>query len=194
MGIWSTLRPTGPLDDAVLESYMPLGQIKAHLRIDSGGEEDGLLKGYRAAAVDHLAKIGISAVLREWQIACPGFPARIEVPIGPVTAIASITYLDASYEERVLDGSTYREALSLDPVTIMPLTAWPQTGRTDDAVIIRFMAGYAANEAPALSQALLLTIAHWFENRENTVVGMSAQALPFGVNALIAPFRRGFVA
>lgn len=192
-GIWSTLRPTAPLTTEALEGHLPLDGLKVHLRID-GDAEDALIQGYRAAAVDHLAQLGISLVPREWQIACPGFPSRIELPIGPVTAIASITYLDTTFAEQVLDGTSYRSALSLDPVEIMPLSAWPQTAKAGDAVVIRFTAGFDVGEAPALLQAVRLTVAHWFENRENAVVGTIVQPLPLGVGTLIAPFRRGIVA
>lgn len=41
----------------------------------------------------------------------------------------------------------------------------------------------------ALRHAVLLLVAHWYENREATLVGVSAQPLPFGVGDIVAEFR-----
>ena len=41
----------------------------------------------------------------------------------------------------------------------------------------------------SLKQAVLLLGGHWFENREGTLVGVTAQALPYGVTEIIGDFR-----
>jgi uncharacterized phage protein (predicted DNA packaging) len=47
-----------------------------------------------------------------------------------------------------------------------------------------------ADGIPAdIDQAVLLLAAHWYENREATLVGVSAQPLPFGVAEIIANYR-----
>lgn len=46
------------------------------------------------------------------------------------------------------------------------------------------------DEVPAaLVQAVALLAGHYFENREGALVGVSAQALPFGVDAIVTEFR-----
>ena len=42
----------------------------------------------------------------------------------------------------------------------------------------------------ALKEAVLQLAAHWYENREASLVGVSAQVLPFGLEEIIANFRR----
>lgn len=42
---------------------------------------------------------------------------------------------------------------------------------------------------PSLKQAVMLTAAHWYENREATLVGVSAQELPFGVWPIVNEYR-----
>ncbi len=51
--------------------------------------------------------------------------------------------------------------------------------------------GGADQEAipPALVEAVSQTAAHWFENREATLVGVSAQELPFGVWSIVNEYR-----
>lgn len=42
---------------------------------------------------------------------------------------------------------------------------------------------------PALVEAVCQLAAHWYENREATLVGVSAQELPFGVWQIVNEFR-----
>ncbi|MEQ1405644.1 head-tail connector protein [Neorhizobium sp. Rsf11] len=41
----------------------------------------------------------------------------------------------------------------------------------------------------ALKEAVLQLAAHWFENREATLVGVTAQELPFGVLEIVNEYR-----
>jgi len=44
--------------------------------------------------------------------------------------------------------------------------------------------------APAdVEQAVLMLAAHWYENREASIVGVSAQAVPFGFDEIIREHR-----
>lgn len=50
--------------------------------------------------------------------------------------------------------------------------------------------GQEQDEIPApLVEAVLQLAAHWFENREATLVGVTAQELPFGVWAIVNEYR-----
>ncbi len=42
---------------------------------------------------------------------------------------------------------------------------------------------------PALDQGCLLMVAHWYANRESTIVGVNAQTLPLGVSDIVSDFR-----
>ncbi len=42
---------------------------------------------------------------------------------------------------------------------------------------------------PSLIEAVCQLAAHWYENREGTVVGMTAQTLPFGLADIVREFR-----
>ena len=82
------------------------------------------------------------------------------------------------------------------------------TGSGDDAVLTRLLAaatrhverllGFAiddeaefADGTPAdLELAILQLAGDWYENREATLVGVSAQAIPFGVREVVNEYRR----
>jgi hypothetical protein len=81
------------------------------------------------------------------------------------------------------------------------------TGTADDAILTRLLAAATAHVAselgfaiddevefpdgtPAdLEQAVLMVAAHWYENREGSLVGVTAQELPMGVADIIRNHR-----
>lgn len=194
MIFWSALRAVGVAPEATLEAMLSLESLRLHLRLDSE-EEDAQLVALRAAAVGHLESLGIVTVARQWQIAYPGFAVPPQLPLGPVLSVDSVLYTDVAGVEQALAADAWSASLACDPAVILPAGAWPDTAPRPDAVRVLFTAGSAGDAVPAqLVQALRLLIAHWFENREASVVAVQAMRLPFGVTAMIAPYRRGLVA
>jgi uncharacterized phage protein (predicted DNA packaging) len=55
--------------------------------------------------------------------------------------------------------------------------------------VARFTAGPTDNLEPPLRQAVRMLVAHMFENREASLVGVTATELPIGLMDLILPFR-----
>jgi uncharacterized phage protein (predicted DNA packaging) len=47
----------------------------------------------------------------------------------------------------------------------------------------------ALNVPPALDQAVLMLVGHWYANREATLVGVSAAPLPFGLADIVNDWR-----
>ena len=76
------------------------------------------------------------------------------------------------------------------------------TDTVDDALIARLIVPARAHvenllgfeidaDAPpdALKQAILMLVAHWYENREASLVGINAQETPDGVTAITNEYR-----
>ncbi|MBN8999566.1 MAG: phage gp6-like head-tail connector protein [Rhizobiales bacterium] len=82
------------------------------------------------------------------------------------------------------------------------------TGSADDAILTRILAAASAHTARQLGFALddadefpggtpddvehavLMLAAHWYENREASIVGVAAQSVPFGYAEILAERRR----
>lgn len=124
------------------------------------------------------------------------FPGVIYLRKPPVTAVASVKYINTDGAETTL--ASFQEDLNARRPILMPAynTDWPDTKEILNAVYVAYTAGYGSTAAAVpddIKQALRLMVATWFENREQYApgVGMSGMTLPrhVGLDAIIAANR-----
>jgi uncharacterized phiE125 gp8 family phage protein len=128
-----------------------------------------------------------------WKMYFDEFPDEIEIYKLPVASISSIAYVDENGTTQTLSASAYQTDLtnSNQPARIMPAYgySWPDTrADTFNAVTVTFVAGdtAAANVPQIAKHALLLLVAHWYEQREPVNVGNIVSPLPFQLEAMLA--------
>jgi uncharacterized phiE125 gp8 family phage protein len=116
----------------------------------------------------------------------------IRIPKCPLISVDSIKYMaDTSGTLTTLDPSLYQVDLLSEPGRVLPSPlagCWPQTAPMANAVQVTFTAGYAdgGSVPDTIMQALRLTVAAWYSNRENFMLGVSgATELPLGVCNLL---------
>ncbi len=195
-------RPTLRLVTPPADMPVTLDEVKKHLRLESSDDDD-LVEGLVGAAVDLIDGKGgylFRCVMPQaWAIAIDGgFPScrqggddRIVLPLGPVTGIASIVYVDAAGVTQTLDPSQYDffEADGLDDAYVRPVfgATWPVTRAQPRAVTVTFDAGYAAGTVPAgIRAALMLMIAQLYLQRDED----GAFEITGTVAALLTKYRR----
>lgn len=182
---------------------LSLPEVKFNLRLAvsmaAAGEahdEDTLIDGLLRAAVDYVEQhTGRSLLPQVWEKTLDAFPAaEIELPKPPVLAVESVRFRDPQGQWQILGASAYAVDLDSQPGWLLPAMGldWPDTLASANAVRIRYQAGYAdASKVPAsIKQAIHLLVGHWYENRQAATVGNAqAQSIPFGVEALLAPYK-----
>lgn len=160
-------------------------QLRPHCSIASDDASfDSLLTDYIAAATGMVQDFTGQAIgAQSWNLTLDGFPPAIELQRGPVTGVSSIVYFDSNGGTQTLAGSAYLVDLTSTPERIYPAPgiSWPGTQIRANAVVVTFATGYAAAPAPIL-QAIRLTVANWFANRE-------AAEIAAGALALLRPYR-----
>lgn len=189
---------TAPTVDCV-----SLADAKAHLRVDHS-EDDGLIKAFIAAAVNHLdgygGILGRALMAQEWRQSLPFWPASrsVELVLAPALSIVKVEVLPSDGGSAVTVGDTaYRlvGAGSVAPRLLFNLdAALPSPACAPDAVSITFAAGYGTEAdklPPALKSAILLMVGDLWRFRDSVQLGPST-AIPMSttVDRLIAPFRR----
>lgn len=116
-----------------------------------------------------------------------------------VLAVSGVTYTDSDSVTATLDTDYYTADVinEFRPAVVLNYNySWPVvTMHPVNPVKITFTAGYGAsaeNVPEPLRQAMLLLIAHLYENREPyniSISGNSVVPIPWSVDALMAPYR-----
>jgi uncharacterized phiE125 gp8 family phage protein len=121
----------------------------------------------------------------------------LRLPMPRLVSVTSITFLDITGTQQMLDPSAYMVDASSEPARIVPAInlTWPTTDYyIPGSVKVTYVSGsYGDGETistcPAMiKQAMLLIIGHLYENREESS-GLSLKCLPLGVEALLNPYR-----
>lgn len=172
------------------EEPIDLNLVKTHVRVD-GAEEDTLLQGFIAAA-----RASVEAYTRRCLVARvvefhrDDLPSRIMLPAAPVQSVDAVSIEDGDGVVTSLPEGGWRLLGHLTPAYLVPAagTYWPSAGsRIEGGVRIQMTVGYgAAQDVPGdLRTALLLYVAHLYQNREG---GLPAgDRMPLTVTALLAP-------
>jgi Phage gp6-like head-tail connector protein len=117
----------------------------------------------------------------------------IRLPRGPVIAITSIKYYDATGAFTTLAPAAYEVDVTAPVAIVAPAIAapWPVTQVRLNAVEVRYTAGWgpAATDVPGdIVAAIKLLVGHLYEQRETVNVGNITTEIPWTVDALIAPY------
>lgn len=112
----------------------------------------------------------------------------------PVQSVESVKYISSDDTEYTFDNTNYvlDNVSFVNRIVLKYNKDWPTTTlQPYNAVKIRFTAGYgnAADVPQMVKQAMLLLVAHWYENREDTVEKMLSN-IPKGANSLLSFERR----
>jgi uncharacterized phiE125 gp8 family phage protein len=157
---------------AAADMLSPL--VKAHLRLATDAE-DQLVKTYTAAAIgiiEEAAGIAIANQVHEWTISCSE-PGTLQVFPGPIVT-ATVDGQDAD----VIHTGAAHNPYGLIAVGVL------------DAAPVNFTAGATVVDDidPVILQAVLVTAAHLYENREFAAPGAFGR-IPMAAEMLLAPYR-----
>jgi phage conserved hypothetical protein, phiE125 gp8 family len=168
---------------------------RKHCRIDSA-EEDTLLSGFIAAAVEHLdgyaGILGRCIMSQSWRQDFDNFNRVLRLPL-PVNAVTSITWTSASGQISTVNQNCY--TLQQDArgslVRFKDGFEQPSDLYQTKAVAVTFAAGAStAADVPApIRTAILLMVAHWYAHREDAAAD-TLTSIPLGAVALLTPLRR----
>lgn len=171
-------------------------EAKTHLRVTIS-DDDTYIGTLITVARRHVETItGRALINQTWDYFLDNFPPgdKIVIPLPRLSSVTSVKYTDKDNVQTTFAASKYIVDTNNEPGQIVLAygESWPTfTPRPINAVEIRFVAGYgsgAANVPEGIKQAMLLLIAHWYENRE-PVTDMNMKEIPETVNALLWPYR-----
>jgi uncharacterized phiE125 gp8 family phage protein len=181
---------SGPADEPV-----SVDEAKAHLRVD-GTAEDTLIASLILASRLHIeTALGLALITQNWRLYLDRWPAEkdFELPIRPLQSIDAVRVLPEVGMATVIDPANYlADTVSTPPRFVRTAVVWKHPGKPANGIEIDLTVGFGAlaSEVPGpLRQALLLLVAHWYENREPITVGAPETVIPQPVSDLVEAYR-----
>ena len=156
---------------AQTEWALELPEAKAHLRVTKTDDDAYIQELIYAAQA--LVEVDYDLGLNEatYDLLLDDFPKVIEIWTWPVASITSVKYTDGAGDTQTITSTNYGTDLFSKPARIAPVEGygWPSVKDTPNAVQVRYVTGFTS---PAvipqdIKHALYLTIADWFDNRED---------------------------
>jgi uncharacterized phiE125 gp8 family phage protein len=179
---------------------LSIEEAKAHLRIDTT-DDDLQVESLIVAAREYCESYTHRAFISQtWDLKLDGFPAGdLWLPLPPVSSVTSVTYVDVNGVTQTWPTSQYLTDLPAGPkaraarITPQYMLIYPMTRQIMASVTVRFVCGYGTSPGTlpgAIRAAMLLLIGNWWTNREaGELIRASADVLPFGVDALLWPYK-----
>lgn len=173
-------------------------EVVAHLRLETSGESALLDRLTAAARLQVESWTGRALITQSWRWSLDQWPcgrnAVLTIPRPPVQSVDQILLFDALGQSAVWDAQNYDLDAGDDPARLFLRTGCPlpQPGRKVAGIAIDFTCGYgiAESDIPApIRQAILMLIAHYYENRELAAPADGIMPLPLGPAALLAPYK-----
>ena len=177
---------------------MGRGEAKSPLRVDTRADDTFIGRLITVAGQNVESHLRRALISQTWEVVLDAFPGGvIRLPKPPLASVTSIKYTDDEGNESTYSSANYVVDSDTEPgrVVLKSGQTWPAvTLAAANGVRVRYVAGYGAagsNVPQAIRQAILLVIGSVYENREDVLVaqGVSIGVLPFGVVALLAPYR-----
>lgn len=98
-----------------------------------------------------------------------GNPLPIQIPFGPLISVLAVTTEDGSSPDNTMDTGDYTVRSGMIVPEIHPNDIWPTVTSAPRAVSVTFRCGYTTYP-PRLKRLVKIMTAHFFENREATVL------------------------
>lgn len=184
-------------ETTVPTAALPVAEFRDHLRLGTGfadvGAGDAALEAYLRAALAAIEGRTAKALLeRDFLLTLEAWRAddAQPLPVAPVSALGEVRLRDVAGSLVTVDPARYRLVRDMSRPRLEGVGGSLPSVPVSGSVEIGFMAGFGAawNDLPVdLAQAVFLLAAQYYELRHE---GMGqAQAIPFGVMALIERWR-----
>lgn len=191
------------------EEPVTLAEARAHLVMDADLTDDNdyiteAIVGARQRVEEFLNRAlvtqTIALYLDRWPYnpKADGHASQVELPhAAPLQSVSSISYVDTDGNTQTFSSANYVVDTAAHPGRVYPAygEVWPTVRNQPKAITITYAAGYgvpSVNEDAIpkhIKRAIYLTVAEWYENREQTVKGTIVAELPDGVKRILSSLR-----
>ena len=136
-----------------------------------------------------------SLITQTWKLRLDAWPSDgvIELPMGPVQSISSVTYTDTAGASQTVDSADYYlDSYSLQP-NVRPAysESWPSARYFHDSIAVQYVVGYGAAAAVPgpIIHAIYRIIGHWIKFQPALEGGVTITRVPFAVEQMLEPYK-----
>jgi len=176
-----------------------VSEAKSHMNV-TFSDDDTLIGIYVNSATALCEQIlQRKLITQTWKMYLDHWPAYIKVLFGNLQSVTHIKYTDTDGDQETFSSDYYDVDTNSVPgrINLKYAQTWPSaTLNATNPIEIQFVTGYGASstDIPAdIRNAILLTTAHFYENRENQIVSnvqsMTIEDIPWTSAALLANHR-----
>ena len=164
------------------------------LKVDITDDDDvinSLVKAATESAQEYTNRFFLSTTLEQYGTTFADIRNLFKSPVSEITLVK---YYDTDNVQQTLSSSVYQVTPAIEPSTLMLKVdqSYPDVADREDAVLVKYTVGYgtATTDVPfAIIQAVYLTIGHWYQNRQEVVVGRIATEIPMGAKYLLDQYK-----
>lgn len=168
----------------VPERPVPYAMVTQHLRVEADAEplEVALVESYIDSAVEWAEKFTRrSLLLQQYRLTLPSAGQEICLPQPPLHDVSRVEVDGVDLEPDAYEVRTHdSEGNEAWPGAV--ILKQPPSGE----VVVEYQAGYSEATLPRrIQQAVLLTVGHWYENRQEVSMGVNPLKVPMAAEALL---------
>lgn len=172
-----------------------LAEAKSQLRVEHN-DDDTIISRLISVAVSYVdaqGALGACMMTQTWGQWLAQKPGTVTLLLGPVQTVSAIKYYDTNNALQTDTLSNYNVLGTKMRTLVAPKPGfnWPTAYQRDDAVKIEYACGYGgtADSVPQnIRHALMMLVAHFYENREATQDGKLI-SVPFGFDETLGQSR-----
>ncbi len=194
-------RMTGPVAVVTAATALPvtLSEAKDQAIVTIDDDDQALFRKIKAATGYCERMLGVQFMTATYDVPIRGWWGDLlRLPRQPLQSVVWLKYYDPAGTLTELDSSKYivnTPQASPGYIERAPTASWPNTDDRHYPITCRFISGYASEAlVPELvKEAVLMVVAHFYENREAVLTGTIAKEIDIGVEALLsAEFSGGY--
>ena len=179
---------------AVTDTPTAAYNVLDHLRVDVTDDNDLIGQLIVAARVWCEEFTRRAFITQIWELRLDAFPAEIVVPKPRLITVTHVKYTDTSGNVQTFSADDYDVDIYAEPgvIRLGYGQSWPSFRSVPNSVLVEYTAGYgatAANIPGPIIAAMKLLIGHWYEHREDVVIGVTPAEVPFVAKSLLYPYR-----
>ena len=178
---------------AAAELPVTLDEPKNHLKVDVSADDTlitNLIKAATSSCEEYTNRFFITTSLNQYGDVWADISELFK---SPAKTITSIKYYDEDNVLQTLSSSIYLLDVAVMPsrIGLQPNQSFPTIANRINAIDVAYEVGVddPGNVDNGIKQAILLTIGHWYANRESVVVGRQVNEVPMAAKYLLDQYK-----